>query len=92
MAFLVQSCYALTMSVMFEVYYHKPRDLAHEASLTSQVEALGGRLDYWEESGITGGESFCLTYEFQEWSRADRAVEILRQQGERVEGPSEYGP
>jgi len=77
---------------MFEVYYRKPRDLAREAKLNGRVESLGGRLDYWEEGdGASHCESICLTYEFEGWSRAEHAAEALRQEGEHVEGPIEYG-
>ena len=73
---------------MFEVYYGGPRDPARETQLTAQVVALGGRFDYWEESGKSG---VCLTYEFDNWPQAECAATILRKQKEHVEGPQEYG-
>jgi hypothetical protein len=80
------------MSVMFEVYYRRPQDHEREARLTEQVTQLGGRFDFWEESHIPGVCNYvCLTYEFDDWPQANAAADILRQQGEHVEGPSQYG-
>jgi hypothetical protein len=33
----------------------------------------------------------CLTFEFEDWPRAQSAAAVLRQYGEHVEGPQEYG-
>jgi hypothetical protein len=80
------------MSAMFEVYYKRPQDPEREARLTEQVVALGGRFDCWEESEIPGVCDYvCVTYEFDDWRQADVAAEILRGQGEHVEGPCDYG-
>ena len=77
---------------MFEVYYRRPRDYEREERLTAQLTALGGRLDYWEESEIPGVCSYiCLTYEFDDWLKAENSADILRRQGEHVKGPQEYG-
>jgi len=80
------------MSYMFEVYYPPPADPTREAALTEHVSRLGGRLDYREApaGGIPGG--VCLTFEFHKLDRARIAAEALRQQGEHVEGPVDYGP
>jgi hypothetical protein len=78
------------MTVMFEVYYTRPRDLARETKLTEQVLVLEGRLDFWEESSV--GNHVCLTYEFEDWPPAEKAAAILREQGAYVEGPVPYGP
>jgi hypothetical protein len=80
------------MSYMFEVYYKPPRDSRKEAALTQRVSALGGRLDYWEEITSNGNHSICLTYDFDELERAETAAEALRESGEHVEGPQDYGP
>jgi len=77
------------MSVMFEVWYARPRDSQREARVTAQVCALGGRLDYWEES--ESPSNICLTYEFDDWGEAEHAATLLRQHGEYVHGPHEYG-
>ena len=36
--------------------------------------------------------SVCLTYEFDNLEQAEVAAELLRQLGEYVEGPVDYGP
>jgi hypothetical protein len=78
---------------MFEVYYRQPRDHDREARLTELVAAIGGRLDYSEEIVIQGvANTICLTYEFEYREPAERAAELLRDQGEHVEGPVPYGP
>lgn len=78
------------MSVMFEVYYGGSADPAKEAILSDRVAALGGRLDHREDA--TGATGIVLTYEFDSWDMAQRAASALRQLGEHVEGPMEYGP
>ena len=78
------------MSFMFEVYYKPPADPAKEAALTDRVTALGGRLDYREEATELTG--IILTYEFDGWDSAQKAADTLRQLGEHVEGPTNYGP
>ena len=80
------------MSVMFEVYYRRPQDVARETRLTEQVVSIGGRFDFWEESELPGACNYvCLTYEFDGWHQAEHAAAVLRGQGEHVEGPQEYG-
>jgi hypothetical protein len=79
------------MSVMFEVYYGPPRDIDKERRLTEQVEALGGWLDFWEQGEIPGLNYICLTFEFDARPQAEKAAEILRQQGEHVEAVCDYG-
>jgi hypothetical protein len=82
----------MALSVMFEVYYRGPRDLARETTLTDQIVALGGHFDFWEENEIPGVCNYvCLTYEFDDWPPAERAAAVLRQQGEHVEGLQQYG-
>jgi hypothetical protein len=80
------------MSYMFEVYYRSPEDPTREAMLTECVSRLGGRFDYREAptEGLSGG--VCLTFEFSDVDRARAAAELLRAQGEYVEGPVDYGP
>lgn len=80
------------MSVMIEVFYHRPQDSLRESRLTELVEALGGRLDFWEESEIPDVCNYvCLTYEFDQWEQAEHAAAELRRQGEHVKGPQVYG-
>jgi hypothetical protein len=79
----------MEMSFMFEVYYRPPVDAQKEAALTERVSKLGGRLSYREDpNGRTG---VCLTYEFEDRDRAEAAARALREQGEHVEGPGDYG-
>lgn len=80
------------MSFMFEIYYKPPPDLQKEAGLTARVASLGGRLSYREvpEAGAKGG--VCLTFEFDAPDQAATAARVLREQGEHVEGPVDYGP
>ena len=78
------------MSTMFEVYYKAPADSKREAALTQRISQLGGRLDFREEPNGTRS-SVCLTYEFDRLDRAEAAAATLRQGGEYVEGPVNYG-
>jgi hypothetical protein len=77
------------MSFMFEVYYPPPADDRKEAVLTERVATLGGCLTSREvpESGL---RSVCLTYEFEGHDQAEAAAEVLRSEGEYVEGPMDY--
>jgi len=79
------------MSVMFEVFYKPPSDKEREAKITGFVLKTGGRLDYRESPPDTEIGSICLTYEFDERDSAEAAASLLRQQGEHVEGPMDYG-
>lgn len=79
------------MSFMFEIYHQPPPDPKREAALTERVSRLGGRLTFREESNGEGTGSVCLTYEFDNQDLAEVAAQALRQQGEHVEGPVDYG-
>ena len=80
------------MSFMFEVYYKPPANPAKEAAVTDRVATLGGRLDFREEGDEHGLGGVCLTYEFEDLERATNAAAALRQLGEHVEEPVDYGP
>lgn len=80
------------MSFMFEVYYRPPADPQKETALTARIASLGGRLSYREAPEEPGQGGVCLTYEFEDSSQADTAARVLREQGEHVEGPVDYGP
>ena len=80
------------MSYMFEVYYRPPADPSKELTLAERVSSFGGRLDYREAPGVGEQGGVCLTFEFEDWGRAQAAAKALRQQGEQVEGPADYGP
>jgi hypothetical protein len=79
------------MSFMLEVYYHSPVDPLRERSLTTLVTQLGGKLDYREVPIAPISSGVILTYEFDERERAEKAAKALREQGEHVEGPADYG-
>jgi hypothetical protein len=80
------------MSFMFEVYYKPPADPLKETAVTDRVASLGGRLDYREDAEGNGLVGICLTYEFDDYEKATTAADVLRQLGEHVEGPVDYGP
>ncbi len=80
------------MSVMFEVYYAAPVNPEREAVLNRLVAEYGGQLDFREEPKPPGPDSVCLTYEFGDWSTAEAAALAMRERGEHVEGPTDYGP
>ncbi len=80
------------MSYALEVYYRPPADPNKETALLVCIAELGGRLDYREEPNGKPRESICLTYEFDDFDQAAAAAECLRQRGEYVEGPQDYGP
>lgn len=80
------------MSFMFEVYYQPPAGPTKEEAVTERVTPLGGRLDYREDAAEHGLGGICLTYEFDNLNLATKAATLLRQLGEHVEGPVDYGP
>jgi hypothetical protein len=80
------------MSYMLEVSYRPPADPAKEEAVTGRVVALGGRLDYREETPVNGRGGICLTYDFDSLDAAANAADLLRRSGEHVEGPVDYGP
>jgi hypothetical protein len=82
----------MTMSFMLEVYYRPPADPRKEAALTARVAGFGGRLSYREAPEGDAKGSVCLTYEFDVHGQAEAAAQALREQGEHVEGPADYGP
>ena len=79
------------MSVMFEVFYKAPPDSRHEALIEERVSRFGGRLTCREEPETHGPNNVCLTYEFDDWPVAEQAAQCLREAGEHVEGPMDYG-
>jgi hypothetical protein len=80
------------MSFMFEVYYNAPIDETREIRITEQVKKLGGRLDYREGPNTHGPNWIVLTFDFDDFDTALAAADLLRTQGERVDGPYNYGP
>ena len=55
------------------------------------MAALGGRLDYRETPQSDANGSICLKFEFGRRDEAEAAARALREQGEHVEGPQDYG-
>jgi hypothetical protein len=80
------------MSYMVEIHYVPPANPTKESALLKCIAELGGRLDYREEPNGERRQNICLTYEFDDLEQAATAAERLRQQGEHVEGPQDYGP
>ncbi|MCI0354118.1 MAG: hypothetical protein L0099_03625, partial [Acidobacteria bacterium] len=79
------------MSFMFEVYYRPPIDRQKEDALSARVSSFGGKLGFREPPTEDASGSVCLTYEFDDWNQAGLAAAALREKGEHVEGPVEYG-
>jgi hypothetical protein len=79
------------MTFMFEVFYKLPENPKKEAALTDLVATQGGHLDFREVGDQTTHGPICLTYEFADIVAARQAADRLRQQGEHVEGPYDYG-
>ena len=75
------------MSVMIEIYYHKPADSQREALISKRLADHKGKVTYREDDS---GETICLTAEFTTWENADAATTAFRAAGEHVEGPSDY--
>ena len=80
------------MSYMFEVYSRPPADPSRESTLTERVSSFGGRLGYREAQGVDEPGGVCLTFQSEDSGRAQAAAKALRQRGEHVEGPTDYGP
>ena len=76
------------MSVMIEIYYHKPSDLQREKTINDFLRIHQGKVTYREDGR---DETICLTAEFQTREDAQAATAALQEIGEHVEGPSDYG-
>ena len=79
------------MSFMFEVLSESPADLSRESLIGESVTRFGGCLARREEPGMIGVGSICLTYEFSDRLVAEQAASCLREHGEHVEEPVDYG-
>jgi hypothetical protein len=80
------------MSIMIEVLYHSPYDPERETQIATTLKAFGGHLTCREEPGTDSlAQSICLTYEFDERHAAEAGANQLRNLGEHVEGPMDYG-
>lgn len=77
------------MCYIVEVYCPSPPDVKREAALATSVADFGGRLGFREFANGNHSGSICLTYEFDDITKANCA-EVLRKRGEHVEGPVEY--
>jgi hypothetical protein len=76
------------MSVMIEIYYRSPEDISRERRIETIAGNHGGSFTFRENEP---GKSICLTAEFDSWEKAEAAAAEIRESGEHVEGPSEYG-
>ena len=82
----------MVVSVMLEVLYRSPRDSKREANIESMLAAFGGNLTYREEPvKPEDNQTVCLTYEFSQRQSAELAASKLREVGEHVQGPMDYG-
>ena len=79
------------MSFVVEVLYESPSDSQREAAVSDWVSRFGGRLSFREEPASENSGPICLTFEFHDLQQAQEAAACLRQQGEHVEGPADYG-
>ena len=75
------------MPVMIELYYKKPEDLRREEQTRQKAAKHDSQITY-RETDLSN--SICLTIEFPDWDRAEKAAIGLRNSGEHFEGPSEY--
>lgn len=80
------------MSFMFEVYYPAPVDHPRESRISEVVARFGGEVTYREEPSGWPSRGVCLTCEFPGREPAEAATVFLREIGEQVEGPVDYGP
>ncbi len=78
------------MSYIIELYYRAPPDVRKESDLSTRIGKLGGWLSFREEPEADGPQSVCLTYEFDTLAKAESVADLLRHEGEHVEGPVEY--
>lgn len=80
------------MSIMLEILYHSPHDPERETRIAATLNSFGGCLTYREEPATDSlARTVCLTYEFAERDSAETAANQLRNLGEHVEGPMDYG-
>jgi hypothetical protein len=73
---------------MVEVMYRKPVNSARELAITSCISNFDGQITFREADT---GETVCLTIEFPSYETAEAATSKLRESGEHVEGPMDYG-
>lgn len=78
------------MVYVLEIFYRAPTDEQRERRVAACASSHGGRLDYREMPDAPGGP-VCLTFEFDALDQARAAAGCLRDDGEHVEGPVDYG-
>lgn len=76
------------MSIMIEVHYQKPESREYEQVISVCASEYDGAITYRENNNE---KSICLTIEFPSWKNALDASSKLREAGEYVEGPMDYG-
>jgi len=77
---------------MIEVYYLGPTDSEKEAMVTEKAKKFKGSLTVKEVPEDGASRTIVLTYEFDEWTQAESAMEEIQRLGEHVhvEGPCDY--
>ena len=75
---------------MIEVYYLGPTDSEKEATVTEKAKKFKGSLTFKEVPEGGASRTIVLTYEFDEWTQAESAMEEIQRLGEQVhvEGPA----
>ena len=77
---------------MFEVYYAAPEDLEREERLLTIIKSGQGHLDFREAPTMLQQKgTVCLTYDFAILEQAETIAQRLKEVGEYVEGPYDYG-
>jgi hypothetical protein len=76
------------MSVKIEVIYGKPSNCEREREIAACASRFGGVVTFREDDTA---DSICLTIEFADREAAERAISKIRDSGEHVEGPADYG-
>jgi hypothetical protein len=72
---------------MFELFYKPPADPTKESALVRKMATLGGRLDCARCHPVR----VAVAFQFEDLAAAQYAAATLREQGEHIEGPGDYG-
>ena len=79
------------MSVMIEVRYRRPVDEQREIGIVNRSKQFGGVVTCRELPDKLLSEAICLTIEFSDYTSAKSAADSLRDAGENIDGPMDYG-
>ncbi len=77
---------------MIEVYYLGPADSEKESIVTERAKKFEGSLTCKEVPENDASRTIVLTYEFDDWAQAEKAMEEIQRLGDQVhvEGPCDY--